>query len=382
MNGTFGDGDFDVVCCSLEEWNDVWRRNQFLVREILKLRPDMRILFVEPPVDVLWSGLREKRIPPSGARRIVGFEPVAAYRPRKWLPRRLAAGVDDRLSRRVEVRAKRLGLRHPVLWLNDTSYAALAERTGWPVVYDITDDWTLAPRSERETERQVSNDRRVMRLADEVVVCSPALVATRGASRPVRLIPNGVDVEHFQVARERPRDLPSGRVVLYTGTAAPDRLDVALCGDLARGLPADATLVFVGPNACSPQVTRGLVESGAVFLGARPYADIPAYMQHSEVIVVPHAVTPFTESLDPIKAREVLAAGRPCVATPVAGFRDLGDPVIVAAREEFTPKVIEALKSGADRRPRSFGLTQADVSWRARAADFLAAMDRAARRES
>ncbi len=369
-----------MVCCSLEDWDDVWRRNQFLVREILKLRPGLRILFVEPPVDVLWSGLHEKRIPPSGTRTIVGFEGVAAYRPRKWLPRRLAPGVDRRLSRRVEVRAERLGLRRPVLWLNDNSYAELAERTGWPVLYDITDDWTLALRSHRETERQRTNDRRVMRLADEVIVCSPALAATRGASRPVRLIPNGVDVEHFQTARERPCDLPVGKVVLYTGTLALDRLDVDLCEDLARSLPGDATLVFVGPNACPPQVTKRLVESGALFLGARPYADIPGYMQHAGVIVVPHAVTPFTESLDPIKAREVLAAGRPCVATPVAGFRDLGEPVIVAKRQAFVATVIEALKSDSEGRSRRVELAQADVSWGARAAEFIAALDRAALR--
>ena len=43
-------------------------------------------------------------------------------------------------------------------------------------------------------------------------------------------------------------------------------------------------------------------------------------------MIVPHLVNPFTESLDPIKAYECLAAGRPTVATPVAGFRDLGAP--------------------------------------------------------
>lgn len=381
MTGTFGGGDFDVVCCSLEEWDEVWRRNQFLVREILKCRPSLRVLFVEPPLDVLWSGLHEKRIPPSGLRSVVGFDRVAAYRPRKWLPRRIAPGVDSRLGRRVETRAKRLGFRRPVLWLNDISYADLAERTGWPVVYDITDDWTLAPRSGRETGRQVTNDQRVMRLADEVVVCSPALAAARGASRQVRLIPNGVDVEHFQTARDRPGDLPSGRIVLYTGTAAPDRLDIELCEVLARQLPGDSTLVFVGPNACSPQVTKRLVDAGAVFLGARAYEDVPGYMQHCEVIVVPHAVTPFTESLDPIKAREIFAVGTPCVATPVAGFRDLGGPVTVATRETFTSKVIEALLSEPGARSRSVGIAHADVSWRARAAEFLAAMDHAAARK-
>ena len=42
-------------------------------------------------------------------------------------------------------------------------------------------------------------------------------------------------------------------------------------------------------------------------LGARPYEDVPAYLQHADVVIVPHRVSPFTESLDPIKAYECLA---------------------------------------------------------------------------
>ncbi len=41
-----------------------------------------------------------------------------------------------------------------------------------------------------------------------------------------------------------------------------------------------------------------------MLLGARPSADVPAYLQHADVLVVPHIVTPFTDSLDPIKLYE------------------------------------------------------------------------------
>ena len=61
-----------------------------------------------------------------------------------------------------------------------------------------------------------------------------------------------------------------------------------------------------------------------LLLGPRPYEPVPAFLQHADVVVIPHLVNPFTESLDPIKAYECLAAGRPTVATPVAGFRELG----------------------------------------------------------
>jgi hypothetical protein len=73
---------------------------------------------------------------------------------------------------------------------------------------------------------------------------------------------------------------------------------------------------------------------------------VPAFLQHADVVVIPHQVNRFTESLDPIKAYECLAAGRPTVSTPVAGFRDLGDPVVVVGRDHFVAAVGEALDSG------------------------------------
>ncbi len=56
---------------------------------------------------------------------------------------------------------------------------------------------------------------------------------------------------------------------------------------------------------------------------------------------------PFTESLDPIKAYECVAVGRPTVATPVAGFRDLGGSVVVAEPAVFPAAVDTALRAGA-----------------------------------
>jgi len=67
-------------------------------------------------------------------------------------------------------------------------------------------------------------------------------------------------------------------------------------------------------------------------------------MQHADVLVVPHLVSSFTESLDPIKLYEYRAVGRPVVSTPVAGFRDADDArVRVAAADAFPAAVRDAL---------------------------------------
>jgi len=367
---------FDIICCSLEPWDQVWRRNQLMATEMLKLRPNLRLLFVEVPVDVAWA-LRNGKLPRMSLRRPVGDTGrLWATAPRKWLPRKLWPFVDESLGRQVMAAAAELKMSRPVLWVNDNAYAPLLKKTGWPSVYDVTDDWTLVKGSPRMEARQRHDDAQMLEDADEVVVCSPALVATRGRNRHVHLITNGVDVDHLRSPAARPADLPPGQIVLYQGTLTAGRLDIQLCADLARKIAPRSTLVFVGPNSLDKVSEQTVIDAGAVILGSRPYSDLPAYLQYADVLVVPHQVSPFTESLDPIKAREFLAVGRPVVATPVAGFRDLGPPVVVASSENFVDQVAQILARPA--LPAGPGpLLTSLTTWSNQAAEFLAVLDAA-----
>jgi glycosyltransferase involved in cell wall biosynthesis len=369
----------DVLCCSLEPWDQVWRRNQHLANGMLQARPTLRLLFAEAPIDVPWT-LRQGRWPPPGGLRAVGETGrLWAMAPRKWVPRRLWPGGDRSLFDQVLAASRRLGLDRPVLWINDSTFAPLVERTGWASVYDVTDDWLLGAAPTREAERQRRNDARLLEQADEVVVCSPALAASRGRGRPVHLIPNGVDIDHLRAPTTRPGDLPPGRIVLYQGTLVDGRLDVELCSALCAAMEGTATLVMVGPDSLTRESHAALTGAGAVLLGSRPYARMPAYLQHADVLVVPHRVNPFTESLDPIKAREFLGVGRPVVSTPVAGFRDLDPPVTVAAPDRFVEAVTAAL-AGPPVPPGPGPLLQPPVTWAAQTEEFLAVLDAAAAR--
>jgi glycosyltransferase involved in cell wall biosynthesis len=227
--------------------------------------------------------------------------------------------------------------------MNDVTYAPLIGRTCWPSLYDVTDDWLLAPLTSRELERLRRLDDLALQKADEVVVCSRALAATRGERRPVSLIPNGVDVEHLRAPRPRPPDLAAGPVAVYVGTLHESRLDIDLVLALARGLP-QLTIVLVGPNSLAPRSRESIASPKNIHvLGARAYADVPAYLQHADVVIVPHVVSPFTESLDPIKAYECLTLETPTVATPVAGFRELQPTLHIAARESFVGSVAQVV---------------------------------------
>ena len=312
----------DLVVVSLEAWDGVWRRNQHLVSRLLAADPDLRVLFVEPPADPLHDARRR-----SGAHRGLGLRRSAdrlwLFQPTKWLPRRIDPAADRRLSSAVQRAAREVGMTRPVLWLNDPLAADLLRRTGWPALYDITDDWLLADRSPREHDRLVESERYLLDHCRRVVVCSPRLLETKSPGREdrVTLVPNAVDVHAYRGDSPRPADLPAGPAVLYVGTLHRDRFDVDLGAALAEGLRGSATFVLVGPVALEDADETLLTGSGAVLLGSREHTTIPAYLKSADVLVVPHVVTGFTDSLDPIKVYEYLAAARPVVSTPVAGFR-------------------------------------------------------------
>jgi glycosyltransferase involved in cell wall biosynthesis len=372
-------GDLDVICCSLEPWDQVWRRNQHLATELLRLRPTMRLLFAEAPVDVAWS-LLQRHWPARTALRPIGDSGrLWAMAPRKWVPRRLWSGGDRSLFRQVISASRRLGFERPVLWINDSLYAPILESTGWPSVYDVTDDWLLGTAPNHEMERQRRNDAHMLRDATEVVVCSPSLEESRGRARPVHLVANGVDADHLRAPTSRPDDLPDGRIVMYQGTLSDGRLDIELCLSICQGLDGRATMVFLGPNSLTRDSTQALTSAGAVILGPRPYADLPAYLQHADVLVVPHQVNPFTESLDPIKAREFLCIGRPVVSTDVAGFRDLDPPIAIADGDQFFGAVSAVLQR-PPLAPGPGALVGQPLTWTTQASKFLEVLDAAASR--
>lgn len=367
----------DLVVMSLEAWDEVWRRNQHLVAGLLRTDAALRVLFVEPPADPTHD-LRSRRRPSFARtmREVVQVAPGRLFtvRPVKWLPRRLDPRTDERLARTVMRAAGSLGMRHPLLWINDPGASALAELSRWPMLYDITDDWLTADRPAAELRRVGANEARLFELAREVVVCSPELARRKGATRPVTLIPNAVEVDAYRRPAPRPMDLPDGPVALYLGTVHPDRIDVDLCEATARALGSMGTLVLVGPNLLAPDQAQRLQAVGARLLGPRPRGEVIGYLQHADVLVVPHVVTAFTDSLDPIKLYEYQAAGRPVVSTTVGGFRDADDPrITIADGDAFATAVAAAVPTLA---PFPHGADGPVADW----SDRVAAMATVVRR--
>src|SRR4029078_3025571 len=101
----------ELVVCSLEPWDEIWRRNQFFVDELLRRNPHLRVLFVEPPADVLVDMTRRRRPELPRSRRLAPDGRLTAFRPLKVLPRRLGPPADALLLWQLQL----CGCRNRVL---------------------------------------------------------------------------------------------------------------------------------------------------------------------------------------------------------------------------------------------------------------------------
>lgn len=347
----------DLIFVSLENWDDIWRRNQFLCAGLATRFPDKKLLFCGPPRSVAqllrrgdFTGLRHQK-----TRAVPGLPNIHVMHPLQPLPNSLpgARRINEFAMRfQVRAQAKKLGIKQPILWLNPHDAVHMAGRMNErAVIYDITDDWILAANSERERALIEAQDAALCRAADLVIVCSHALEQSRQAqSRNIFLLPNGVDVEHYKnVAQPASRESAWPAPVLgYTGSLHSARVDVDLVIALARAFP-QGTVALVGPDSLNARA-RGLLEKqrNIRLPGAVSYACIPETMARFDVCIVPHVESSFTESLNPIKLWEYLASGKPVVSTNVAGFRDYAHLCHIATgAENFIAACRKALQEAA-----------------------------------
>lgn len=336
-----------TVFVSLENWDEIWRRNQFLCSGWVRRDPNTRILFVAPPIDISYA-LRSRTM--ANALRqprlwTVEQGAIAVIRPLKFWPNswRWGRKLNEAFHRFMVRRASaRLGFQSPLLWINDHAAGHLVGSMGeCGVVYDVTDDWTCLTQASAARARVVAQDLELCRRADAVIVCSEHLKEMkRHLARSVTLIPNGVDTAHYApprvvsdaVARETERWVHP--VLGYTGTVHPDRVDVNLVEAIALRMP-EATLALVGPVMLEPSDLQRLGRMANIrIVGAQPYASMPEWMQAFDACIVPHVCSAFTESLNPIKLWEYFAVGKPIISTPVAGFRDYPKLVYLAKDAE------------------------------------------------
>ena len=201
----------------------------------------------------------------------------------------------------------------------------LRQDHGCAVVYDCMDEWSTFPNM---GEFNVSEERQLVRETDVLVVSGRTLLEKfRAAGLQPVLARNGVDFEFYNQPHPSASDLRVSKPVIGYFGAIADWMDLELVRSAALARP-QYSFVMVG------QVFRNDISRidlpNVHLLGSKPYAEIPSYLEHFDVCVIPFVLNEVTKATDPVKLYEYLARGKPVVATAMAELAECGDLIYIA----------------------------------------------------
>jgi glycosyltransferase involved in cell wall biosynthesis len=180
--------------------------------------------------------------------------------------------------------------------------------------------------------------------ADEIFVASRSLQARFGGTRLVHGVDTGVfDPSIWDPADTRTRmGLGEGRYVVFAGSPMPNKgLDDLLEAVTAVGDPRLRVLV-VGSFQHDPAYRQRLLArfgSRLLLVGARPHAEMPAFLGMADLVVLPQRVTRETMAQIPGKVFEAMAMARPIVATAVSDLPEILDGCGVIIPPESADKL-------------------------------------------
>lgn len=247
--------------------------------------------------------------------------------------------------------------RHVILYVHFAPMRHLFGSFEEPaVVYDLLDDLSIYDADEvgLPEERRVRwHHPHVMEEAAVVIVSNPVLAETHRHERAdLVLVHNGVDAGRFARPADQPADLTRDDrpIVGYHGMISY-WFDFDLLIGVARSRP-DLRFVLVGPTdeRAADQVARLLEVENIELLGERPSGDMPAFVQSFDVGTVWFEVNDLTRAVTPLKMYEYLAAGVPCVATPLPACIEEEQVLTASTVEEFSFALDRAL-AVSDREP-------------------------------
>ena len=219
----------------------------------------------------------------------------------------------------------------------------LKQEFGWKLGFDVLDLFRAF--SNRSPTTEV--DEKILIQESDLVLASSSILfdhAKKEGKSPV-LLHNATEFEHFHkaVAPIEWNEMRNYRhpIIGYYGAIA-DWFDTHLVADLAFENP-QWTFILIGDTELADlDPLRNL--KNVHLLGEKPYAQIPAYLSHFDVCIIPFKDIPLTHATNPLKMFEYLSAGKPVVATHLDEISKYQDYVRLAeSPQEWADAIRESL---------------------------------------
>lgn len=357
---TGGLKDQSIVSVALERWDVVWRNRHHVVSGLARQN---KALFVTAPFyvrDVL-KDLRSRNRFPTGLSKINNN--LHCYVPPRWLPYnyrfpRLDQWINEQRIARLRNLIKRLGMKNPILYLWHPEFVDMVGRLNESlVVYHCYDEYTsFTDCVGSELELLKNQEERLLSKADIVFASSQDLADRKRAFNPnTHVVRNAVDYEVFASARNSETRVPGDMKVIQSPVmgcvaATGHYIDANILYQVFVRRP-DWSFVFIGDRRGKSKQWSALNSlPNAHFLGPRKLAELPGYLKHVDVGLMPYIMTDKILIADsPLKLYEYLATGKPVVTVPLPSLSHL-KPVVRFANDadEWEAAIEDALNEKAE----------------------------------
>lgn len=345
----------DIVMINMSSYTE-WEtgtvnRNYHILQNLLKDERVRRILAVDFLPHTLKRGLRnylQDQVFSHSGKYLWGdlTSKIAKINEKLFLYSSIDSAFSENLFlTKLKKVLKRFSFNRPLVWSYYPLLVGYFEKIEARLkVFDTVDDWSCHHNYLYLKDRLKKNYQIIKDKADLIFTVSPNLLSLFGNHPAKYWVPNGIDLNHFIEPKVMPADLQKlpRPIIGYLGIIQ-SRVDLDLVKFLAEN-NQDKSFVLVGP--VWPDAKKEVVADlkNVHFLGPKKYQEIPAYLQHFDLGMIPHLVNDFTRSMNPLKMYEYLACAKPVVTTPVAGAEMFKGLVEVAQTyEEFLYKIEKSL---------------------------------------
>jgi len=229
-----------------------------------------------------------------------------------------------------------------ILMFGASGISICSQVTARLVIYRLND---LISGFSGVSEGLIKYESEILRKADLVLPVSERLyeyaTRKRGTRKGVYLLPNGVDVHKFLRSYQIPLEykrIPDP-IAIYVGTIASwFDWDLLICSAEHK---KDMSFVIVGPGYIPTNLPKNVYT-----FGPKPYQEIPAYMQHANMGLIPFKDVSLIQYMErPLKFYEYLASGLPVVSVAHGALKKMSPYAILAEdAKEFVAGIDRALE--------------------------------------
>lgn len=357
-----------LVLSSVHFKNDLWQRGQQLAVQLANL--GNKVVFLNPVPNhshILTTGVQDfiaRRVnSPVVSDGVIQYEMISEVKEAGGNIRELK---DDWIKAII----KKHQINKILVYLPE--YVNCLKNLNDPidVYYDCVDELSgFYP-----TKRVVLYEEELLKMAKGVIVTSKTLYVHKSKKNlNCILVPNAVNPEVFMESYDKPQDIISIKkpIVGYMGAIA-NWFDQDLTVEVANQ-NKDKAFLLVGTVYTNVDKLKAV--DNIYLLGTKEYNQVPAYVNHFNVGIIPFKMEDLIVNTNPIKHFEYLAAGLKTVATPMPEL--IGEPYcfLTSDADSFTKQINQAL-GNRDRVNEQIYLQQ--NSWIERAKqidDFISSRD-------